>query len=87
MRSSSIGATAAAAAGGVVLVCVALLTLTAVGKHRSELASGLDVYGAASLNPEVNFPTTSLGSVGGKKHAAVIVLEWFHEFVFAESMY
>jgi hypothetical protein len=63
---------------------VALLTLTAVGKHRSELASGLDVYGAASLNPEVNFPTTSLGSVGG---AAVIVLECFHEFVFAESMY
>jgi hypothetical protein len=84
MRSSSFGATAAAAAAGVVLVCVALLTLTAVGKHRSELASGLDVYGAASLNPEVNFPTTSLGSVGGKK---VIVLECFHEFVFAESMY
>lgn len=75
----------AAAAAGVVLVCVALLTLTAVGKHRSELASGLDVY--ASLNPEVNFPTTSLGSVGGKQPAAVLVLQCFHEFVFAESMY
>jgi hypothetical protein len=65
---------------------VALLTLTAVGKHRSELESGLDEY-AASLNSEVNFPTTSLGSVGGKQPAAVLVLQCFYEYVFAESMY
>ena len=58
----SVSAAGTSTTEAVVVLCVAasLLTLTAVGKHRSELASGLDLYAGPRL-------------VGGKQSAAVLV--------------